>query len=213
MIVIADISVPVDAFPFGRLFDKFPSLEIELERIVPLSETIVSLFWVGGYEGDGVGAHLEQRPKTDSVSRLTEADGRILYEVHWEPDPDGLVQTLIDCNAQLLQAEGMADVWDFRLQFESRGALSNFRQTCADADIPVTLRRLYNPSVPADSGRLTDCQYETLVAAYEQGYFQVPRATSMNELAAQFDISDNALSQRIRRGTAALIEETLVSNL
>jgi hypothetical protein len=46
--------------------------------------------------------------------------------------------------------------------------------------------------------------------AYEQGYFEVPRSVTVTELADHFGISDNAFSQRLRRGLSALVFETMI---
>lgn len=209
MIVIVDISVPARAFPLGRVLEAYPDVEIELERLVPLSEAIIPLFWVSADKANAVEETLRDDPLTEQVRQLTRTDSRVLYEIKWSPDINGLVQALFETDAQILEAEGTANVWDFRLQFRTRNALATFREHCDEADIPLTLRRLYNPSLPEEGGQLSAPQYEALVAAYENGYFEVPRGTSMERLAEGFGISDSALSQRIRRGTAALIAETL----
>jgi predicted DNA binding protein len=213
MILIADISVPSDAFPLGRVLEEYPDLEIELERLVPLREAIIPLFWVSGGEDDStaslVETTLEDDPLVESVRQLTAAEERTLFEVMWDSDVNGLIQAFIDTEAQLLQAKGTAQVWDFRLQFRSRDALVEFRKACEEKDISLTLRRLYNPSIPAENGRLTENQHEALMTAYERGYFEVPRGVSMSDLADQFGISDSAFSQRLRRGTSALIAEAL----
>jgi len=47
---------------------------------------------------------------------------------------------------------------------------------------------------------LTDVEREALKAAVEQGYFESPRGTTLNELAEQFDISAPAFSKNLRRG-------------
>ena len=47
---------------------------------------------------------------------------------------------------------------------------------------------------PAGRYGLTDEQYRALVAAARAGYFDVPRAAELESLAAQFDISHQALS-------------------
>ena len=38
-----------------------------------------------------------------------------------------------------------------------------------------------------------------LTAAIEGGYFEIPRGIAMSDLAARFDISDQAASERLRR--------------
>ena len=48
-----------------------------------------------------------------------------------------------------------------------------------------------------------------LVAAVDEGYLDIPRSCSLAELGTQFDISSNAASERFRRGSKTLIENTL----
>jgi predicted DNA binding protein len=57
---------------------------------------------------------------------------------------------------------------------------------------------------------LTDRQYDTLLWALEQGYFNIPREVSAEELATQFDISDQAVTERIRRGITNVLTHILV---
>jgi predicted DNA binding protein len=57
---------------------------------------------------------------------------------------------------------------------------------------------------------LTDTQREALVLAYERGYFGSPRETSLEEVAAELDITQQSLSSRLRRGHRRLIAATLV---
>lgn len=56
----------------------------------------------------------------------------------------------------------------------------------------------------------TDEQRETLIAAFEQGYFAEPRETSLEELAETLDISTTAAGGRLKRGMKSLIGMTLV---
>jgi len=81
-----------------------------------------------------------------------------------------------------------------------------------DADIPVTLRHIYNPSVPEGELSLSSEHRETLRLAYREGYFEVPRRTTQTQLADDIEISDSALSQRIRRGVNILVEQSLFAD-
>ena len=47
---------------------------------------------------------------------------------------------------------------------------------------------------------LTEVERDALTAAVEQGYFESPRRTTLNELAEQFDVSAPAFSKNLRRG-------------
>lgn len=56
----------------------------------------------------------------------------------------------------------------------------------------------------ADEIRLTPEQSEALLAAIQHGYFEIPRGISQEELAAELEISHQALSERFRRGFRTL---------
>jgi cytidyltransferase-like protein len=58
---------------------------------------------------------------------------------------------------------------------------------------------------------LTNDQEQTLTTAYERGYFAIPRGTTIQELGEALDISDSAVSQRLRRGEESLIAATLLT--
>lgn len=47
---------------------------------------------------------------------------------------------------------------------------------------------------------LTEVERDALTAAVEEGYFESPRETTLNELAERFDISAPAFSKNLRRG-------------
>jgi len=91
MVVIADITVPADTFPLGRILDEYPAVEIELERIVPLREAIVPLFWIAGTEPEVIETSLLEHSKTEAVEILTTKDDETLFEVHWSADINGLI--------------------------------------------------------------------------------------------------------------------------
>jgi predicted DNA binding protein len=48
-----------------------------------------------------------------------------------------------------------------------------------------------------------------LNTAWDFGYFEEPRAATLDEIAAELDITRQSLSQRLRRGHHALIANTI----
>jgi predicted DNA binding protein len=72
-----------------------------------------------------------------------------------------------------------------------------------------TLHRLESESHD-DGSSLTDSQREALLLAYERGYYDSPRTTNLSDLGEFLGISRQAVSNRLKRGTRQLIEETLV---
>lgn len=206
---ITDISVPAPAFRLGQLLEEYPNIEIELERIVPLRDSIIPYFWVEDGDEEAIEATLREDPLTETVHKLTEAEERILFEMRWSPEIDGLIQPLIEYNAEILRAEGTATEWEFRLQFAEHDDLTAFRKAAKANGVPITLRRIYNPALPTEEGPLTPEQQDALITAQDQGYFEVPRQITQQELSDFIGISDQALSQRLRRGTSRLITEII----
>jgi predicted DNA binding protein len=56
---------------------------------------------------------------------------------------------------------------------------------------------------------LTETERETLRTAAQQGYYQRPRATTLGDLAAEFDVSKTAVSMNLRRGERKILEAAM----
>ena len=210
MTVIADITVPRHALALAQLLEDFPEISVELERVVPLNEACLPMVWISGDDLDVVESALDDYPQTTAVDRIADVNTKTLFEVHWNTSIGDIVQPLEAAHASVLEATGTADHWDFRLRFTSHDDLSAFNVALTERGIPVTLRHLYNPRAPADESHLTEDQREMLLTLYRQGYFEVPRQTTLAELAEEWDVTDSALSQRLRRAVSRLIEQALL---
>ncbi|MFB6311454.1 MAG: helix-turn-helix domain-containing protein [Salinirussus sp.] len=206
---LTDVRVPAGDFPLGRILQNYPDVEIELERIVPTREQIIPLFWIQSGNEHAVEDTLETDPLVEEIVQLTRTPDRILYSVTWSSDINALVRALVDLGIDVLSAEGTSNFWEFRLQFEDRDQLSQFRRTCQAKNIDLELLRVYNPQMPPESGPLTPEQRDALTVAYEEGYWDIPRGTTQQELADLVGISDNSLSQRLRRGTKIAVADLL----
>lgn len=64
---------------------------------------------------------------------------------------------------------------------------------------------MYEP--PFEVTGLTDQQEELLRAALREGYFSVPRHTTLVTLAEQQGISDKEASRELRTGVATVLSE------
>jgi len=206
---ITDIRVPADQFPLGRILREYPDVEIELERIVPTRREVIPLFWVETESEQAVEETLEEDALVEEIVQLTRTPDRILYSVNWSSDINALVRAIVDLNVGVLTGEGTANFWEFRLQFRNREQFSQFRRTCQRKDIDIELLRVYNPRIPPEEGVLSPEQADALATAYENGYWNVPREITQIELAEIVGISDNSMSQRLRRGVKLAVAEML----
>jgi hypothetical protein len=101
--------------------------------------------------------------------------------------------------------------WRFQIQFPSEASLQRYVTYCENRDIdfqPIRLCRSDSVSASERFG-LTSVQTRTLVNASERGFFQIPRDCTLEEMAADSEITHQALSERLRRGLGSLVESTL----
>ena len=101
---------------------------------------------------------------------------------------------------------------------QSREQLNRLSETLDGADASWTLRKLTRTSGPetdSDEDRIalpndvsvTEKQREIVRAAVEKGYYETPRKTSLGDLAAEFDVSRSALSQRLIAVESKLVKQ------
>ena len=216
MTVVVHLTVPARDFTLGRLLRIDPAMRFELECVVPTSGRIVPFFWaIGGdlsaFEGD-----LAERDVIESLEvcdTATDRGGtpRTLFEVAWNPVGEDFMHGVVDSKATILEAIGSYDEWQFQLRFTDQSDVSRFQNDCRAAGIRFRVDRVYTLEEwhVQTQFQLTEKQHELLCTALEEGYFDVPRNTSLDELAAHFDVSRQALSERLRRAHATLILNTL----
>lgn len=123
-------------------------------------------------------------------------------------DLDGL-RALATVDAVVERTVVRPDGWQQTSWFADRSAFDEFAEFWR-ANGTFRLRRLTRDgeSEPPGDG-LTDRQREALRVAYERGYFEIPRRTSLEALATELDISASSLSERLRRAQTQLVEETV----
>lgn len=119
-----------------------------------------------------------------------------------------------EANGQFLGATRDDGRWTVRLRFPDREAVRAFFECCADCDgVDVSLKRLYE-SEEAEKRPygLSRRQADALRTAFEAGYFDIPRGATLDDLSAELGISDNAVSERLRRGMRSVLAAALVES-
>jgi len=121
------------------------------------------------------------------------------------------LEALATAEAIIQRIEVRPDGWRQTGWFADREAFRQFSSFWQE-NAGFQLHRLTQDgtSEPAGDG-LTDRQHEALRIAYEKGYFDIPRRTSLEEVAGELDISPSSVSERLRRAQTELIEETVAT--
>lgn len=213
MCVVAKFTVPGEYCVISRSMPASSDVEIELDRIVPLGGSIAPMLWVGGDPAavERYAQALAEQPTIDRVTPLDPDGDRRLYKFEWSEHPDGVMGHLLETDAAVLSAAGTVESIDFAIRFNTAEALSEFHTRCRESGInlEVTGVRQHHETEEQGPG-LTAHQRETLLRAYEAGYYAVPREVTAVDLAGEMGISDQSLSERLRRAHARLVEHTLL---
>lgn len=211
MAVIVDLALPSEQFELGRILGMAGETSVILETMVPIGERTVPFFRVHG-EGHEFEESVRSHTAVNDVDVISSHDGEVLYALDWDVSDDNFFEGLIESDANLLKARGGAETWSFELRFPSHAGLSAFQSHCTEHEIPITVERIYNPTNPGTGPwwGLSSTQRLTLIRAVESGYFSIPRQNSTQELADEFGVTDQAVTERLRRGIRTLVTNTIL---
>ncbi|MDL5363305.1 helix-turn-helix domain-containing protein [Halalkalicoccus sp. NIPERK01] len=212
MATIAEMRIPANEFALSHTLDTLPDVNFEIERIVAHDpDHVMPYVWATEADTDELERALVDDPSVAEVELIAEPGEETLYQMEWIDSIEALVHILTEEDGTILAAEGRQDGWFMRILFPDRDALSQTYEFCEENDLSMDVQRIYN----IDQGKqgrfgLTDEQEETIAAAYDHGYYDVPRDVSLSDFAEELDISHQALSERLRRGHKTLVENTVI---
>lgn len=213
MSTIAEFSVPAEKFPLGDALATLP-VDADVERVAAYgSDHVMPYVWFSGPDADalsGLDDGLDADPSVEAVELLTDLGDERLYRMDWVEDVALVVYVLTEERATVLNAVSEGPRWRLRLLLPEREAVSRTYEFATDDELPVEIGKIHELDDDRhDRHGLTDAQHETLVAALEDGYYEIPRDADMAALSDELGVSHQALSERLRRGHATLVESTL----
>lgn len=212
MSVIAEFSVSSDDFALHHALTAAPDMVVDIERVVAtMEDRVMPYFWVsGGDQTEFEDAFLDDDSVTN-ITKIEALDDAQLYRAEWTKNIETIVYAYVDIGATILNAIGRNGAWELKMRFDDRSNLQEFQEYCDEKEISFELNRLIDEEHPMASAQfdLTPTQRETLVTALESGYYEIPQEVTMNELADELGISQQALSKRFHQGHKNLVNSTL----
>jgi predicted DNA binding protein len=209
----ATFAVPSDQFPLGSVFNQLPSVNVELERIIPAQDVVIPYFWMRGTRVDDIEDGFDTHPGVKEIRFVDSVEDEYLLRVEWELDYDDVLAILVETEVPIISATGTSRQWTFEVRGEDRTGIRDFQRRCQELDIPVTLTEMHalTPVDTAVQAGLTDTRQETLALAYERGYFESPREVTLEELGEELGITQQAVGSRLQNGMRYVIESTFSS--
>lgn len=213
MTTVAAFTVPPTEFVLAWTLQTVDDVEVTVERmVVNGSGGVTPYFWASGDDLDTFEDALDDDLTVTDAVALEQQDGKRFYRVRWQERVRGILYALSDEVASIVSATYDGEAWRLRALFADQETLSEFHHYCATYDIDLVLERLHDRANPRSFGKyeVTSEQEQALTVALEAGFFEVPRQVTLGELADRLGISEQAVSARIRRGSANLVVNTLL---
>lgn len=215
MSVFGEFRVPADALVLDETLDALPEVVVELDSAVATGDVVTPYLWVSGVALDEFEAAAAADPSVRDLRRLDEFadDPAGLYLADWNDPGEPFVRACAEVGAVVLEAHGRDGAWEIHVRFDDAEALQAFQPLCSEADVGFDVERLSRTENPRPGKRfgLTTKQEEALVVAWEAGHFAFPREATLEEVAAELDITQQSLSDRMRRAFARLLANTVVA--
>ena len=183
-------------------------LRIDVDSVVSLPDgTTVQYMSTEDLSATEFVRGVEEVPHYSDVRLLSSAGGRCRVEAHADSGTvSGVFQTLggrpraiaVDTEEVRFYGELPGDV-------DPREAVEGIRAFHPNAELR-SQELVYSPHLLYDvvEEALTDRQFAALEAAYYGGYFETPRKSTGNELAARFGVTRQTFNQHLRKAELAV---------
>ncbi|MFP8951890.1 helix-turn-helix domain-containing protein [Natrialbaceae archaeon A-arb3/5] len=212
MSLLAEFEAASPEFILGPTLEAMPSLTIELERQYALDpDRPIAFCWTRYHDIEQFERVLRDDRTVDEFDRILDNGDQSLYRV--QQSDSGVIHAYrrwVSVGGELLDCRGSAGRWEVEMRFPDQAAFADYHTFLERKDVEFELQRLANGDEAVRDGRpntLTESQREALVLAHERGFFEVPRRTTLSTIADALDISNQAVSERLRRGQARLVDE------
>ncbi|KAB1187274.1 MULTISPECIES: helix-turn-helix domain-containing protein [Haloferax] len=191
---------------------KNSDLEIVFVPGVPVSSGPVPYFTVHGSDADVVEDVLQSHSDVEEFELVSSgSDGR-LYRCQWKLQDGGIVSTIQAHDGIVREMVGTNEGWVVSVFFPTNEHAAKFHDACLDRRLEIDIRRVEPSRIdghpPVNDG-LSEKQLTALELAFSRGYFETPKEASLTEIADDLGISEQALSQRLRRALNRLVASSV----
>ena len=218
MSLLAEFEASSSSFMLGSTLSALPSLEVRLERQFALDPgRPIAVCWIRCGDPNRLEEAFDDDPTVGSFERIDDAPKGLLYRIR--RSESGVVDAYrqwVDVGGELLGGRASNGSWTIEMRFPDRDAFNRYHEFLRGEGVTFELHRLADgpqgDRLTTDRDPLTDSQRDALRLAYEYGFFEIPREAELSAVADALAISEQAVSERLRRGQSRLIETHVVKH-
>ncbi|MDQ2051961.1 helix-turn-helix domain-containing protein [Natronolimnohabitans sp. A-GB9] len=207
---IAEVQLAHDELALAPTISEHPETTFRYEYEMTPDDRRLQFASVFGDDYTSVEETMTSDPTVSDPTCVATFENRSIYRLEVETDLEIVPDRCGEQGLFVFTITSAERGWTARIHLPDRDALTALRAWYRDRDVSFRVTQLYDTSV-SDSGtyHLTEQQYEILMMAYYSGYFDIPRDSTQDDLAERLEISDSAVSQRLRRAISELIATTI----
>ncbi|ESP87461.1 helix-turn-helix domain-containing protein [Candidatus Halobonum tyrrellensis] len=209
---LARFSLAAEAVGLAGLFDRDPDASAELEPAVAAPDDLgLLVVRTERLTRDAVDEALRADPALDRAERFGGCDDAWEYGIRWADATRRLVGRVVGEGAVVSSATACGGRWYLRVTSRDRSTLLDVHELLGEFDPSADCLSVTTLDGSEQSARcvLTEKQRRTVMAAFEAGYYDVPRRATTEEIAEDLGVSHQALSERFRRAHAELVRAHL----
>lgn len=209
------ISVAMGDVALATLCQRLDNPRCRFERTAGTTEDTTNCIWIQESDESAIADALERDGSVDAYSRLLDSGDEQLYDVAFTGGMAHLRDIVFGYDGTILDAYTGEEAWTLHLRFPTRSDFSAAVTDCGEAGFDVTIKRVFDADSPRNGNGtigITDGQYEALCLAVENGYFEIPRQVTLQELAGMYGCTHQALSEMLRRATRSLATTITAAN-
>lgn len=192
--------------------DPIADASFEFVRTIPLEDAFLQYLAVEGMDDERFEREMDTFEGVDWVRRVGGDDDRTLYETRY-CDPS-IVGTVAAAGGRVVDATIADEDLSLVARVPNESAVDRIISAVSERfpDAEVRARRsLLDRQTPDELRatvfeRLTDRQRTVLETAYVGGYFDRPRRSTGEDLAASLDVSPSTFYQHLRAGQRKVVE-------
>lgn len=203
---IVSFEVEPEHFVLSELFEDYPDVRMRFGRAVPTETAPMEYLWVANVSPGEFGDAARSSPATSDVEILGDTGDWTQSRIRWRPAErlPALFEGVVEADAAVRSIRTVGGQWHFSLQFRSNDSVSAFRDRCLGNGVPLRITELREAPATGTT-LLTERQREIVDLALDRGYYDVPRQTTLEELADELDAGLAAVSEGLRRAEERIV--------
>ncbi|MEF8757653.1 MAG: helix-turn-helix domain-containing protein [Halobacteriales archaeon] len=214
MVIATKLYVEHPDLPLSPTLQANPEVEFGVFTDASIDpEHDVYIFWIDAADYDALRESLEADHTVASFSVVVEGESRWTFLIEYSEAALLVTPVVVDVGGLTVESRSYSGGWELTAQLPDHDALFALNEFAKAHEVYLDVLELHQgqPSDGEDTEfGLTDAQREALVTAYRDGFYDVPRTGTLEDLASTLDISLSAASGRIKRGSRRLVERVLI---